>query len=182
MKRKRFTESQIAFALRQVEGGTPVAEITRRLGISEVTFYRWKKKFAGSALKKALRPSVKRVLAEEMKHSYQISERRACSNLTYPRSVIRYRSVADPQVALRMRLRELAAARVGYGYRRLHILLWREGWEVNHKRVYRLYCERRIRYEAKASQAAQGLFEAEAAPCSIRKRVLEHGFYVGSAL
>ncbi len=47
MKRKRFTESQIAFALRQAESGTPVAEITRRLGISEVTFYRWKKKFAG---------------------------------------------------------------------------------------------------------------------------------------
>ena len=47
MKRKRFTESQIAFALRQAESGTPVAEILRRLGISEVTFYRWKKKFAG---------------------------------------------------------------------------------------------------------------------------------------
>ncbi len=47
MKRKRYTESQIAFALRQAESGTPVAEITRRLGISEQTFYRWKKKFAG---------------------------------------------------------------------------------------------------------------------------------------
>ena len=47
MKRKRYTESQIAFALRQAESGTPVAEITRKLGISEVTFYRWKKKFAG---------------------------------------------------------------------------------------------------------------------------------------
>ncbi len=47
MKRKRFTESQIAFALRQAESGTPIAEIIRRLGISEVTFYRWKKKFAG---------------------------------------------------------------------------------------------------------------------------------------
>jgi putative transposase len=38
-----------------------------------------------------------------------------------------------------MRLKELAAARVGYGYRRLHVLLRREGWRVNHKRVYRLY-------------------------------------------
>jgi len=47
MKRKRYTESQIAFALRQAESGTPVAEIIRRLGISEQTFYRWKKKFAG---------------------------------------------------------------------------------------------------------------------------------------
>ena len=47
MKKKRFTEAQIAFALRQAESGTPVKEITRRLGITEQTFYRWKKKFAG---------------------------------------------------------------------------------------------------------------------------------------
>ncbi len=47
MKRKRYTEAQIAFCLRQHESGTPVAEIIRKLGISEQTFYRWKKKFAG---------------------------------------------------------------------------------------------------------------------------------------
>lgn len=47
MKGKRYTEAQIAFALRQAESGTPVAEITRKMGIAEQTFYRWKKKFAG---------------------------------------------------------------------------------------------------------------------------------------
>lgn len=47
MKTKRFTEAQIAFALRQAKSGTPVAEIIRKMGISEVTFYRWKKKYAG---------------------------------------------------------------------------------------------------------------------------------------
>ncbi len=47
MKRKRFTEEQIAFALRQVEGGVPVKEVCRKLQISEQTFYRWKKKFGG---------------------------------------------------------------------------------------------------------------------------------------
>ena len=47
MKKKRFTEAQIAFALRQAESGTPVSEITRKLGVSEATFYRWKKKFEG---------------------------------------------------------------------------------------------------------------------------------------
>jgi putative transposase len=47
MKKKRFTEAQIAFALRQAESGTPVAEIIRKMGISEPTFYRWKKKFGG---------------------------------------------------------------------------------------------------------------------------------------
>ena len=44
---KRYTEEQIAFALRQHESGTPVPEIVRKMGVSEQTFYRWKKKFAG---------------------------------------------------------------------------------------------------------------------------------------
>jgi len=47
MKKSRFTEEQIAFALRQVEGGTPVRDVCRKMGISGQTFCRWKKKFAG---------------------------------------------------------------------------------------------------------------------------------------
>lgn len=47
MKRKRFSEEQITFALRQAESGTQVEEVIRRLGVSEATFYRWKKKYAG---------------------------------------------------------------------------------------------------------------------------------------
>ena len=47
MKKKRFTEVQIAYALRQHEAGTPIGEITRKLGVSEQSFYRWKKKFGG---------------------------------------------------------------------------------------------------------------------------------------
>ncbi len=47
MKRKRFTEEQISYALKQAESGTPVTEVCRKLGISEQTFYRWKRKFAG---------------------------------------------------------------------------------------------------------------------------------------
>ena len=47
MKKSRFTEEQIAAAVRQAEAGVAVAEICRRLGVSEVTFYRWKKRFAG---------------------------------------------------------------------------------------------------------------------------------------
>jgi putative transposase len=45
MRTSRFTEEQITFALRQAEGGTPVAEVCRKLGITETTFYRWKKRY-----------------------------------------------------------------------------------------------------------------------------------------
>jgi len=45
MKNSRYTVEQIAFALRQAESGTPVIEVCRKMGISEQTFYRWKKKF-----------------------------------------------------------------------------------------------------------------------------------------
>ena len=46
MKRSRFSEEQVAYALRQVEAGTPVGEVCRQLGVSEATFYAWKKKYA----------------------------------------------------------------------------------------------------------------------------------------
>ena len=59
----------------------------------------------------------------------------------FHRSSQRYRSQRDPQTVLRIRLKELAAARVRYGYRRLHVLLRREGFSVNAKRVYRLHRE-----------------------------------------
>ncbi len=47
MKTTKFTEEQIAFALRQSETGTKVAEVCRKMGISEATFYNWKKKYGG---------------------------------------------------------------------------------------------------------------------------------------
>ena len=47
MKKSKFTEEQIAFALRQAESGTRVAEICRKMGIAEQTFFRWKKKYGG---------------------------------------------------------------------------------------------------------------------------------------
>ena len=70
-----------------------------------------------------------------------MSERRACAVLAAARATVRYQSVADDRAELRIRLRDLAAARVRYGYRRLHVLLQREGHWVNHKLVYRLYVE-----------------------------------------
>ncbi len=69
MTRKRFTEEQIAFALRQVEGGIPVKEVCRKLQISEQTFYRWKKKFGGLGV-----PEVRRMkqLEDEVRRLKQL--------------------------------------------------------------------------------------------------------------
>lgn len=74
-------------------------------------------------------------------HHAGLSERSACRYLGTALSSQRYRSRRPPQEGLRQRLRELALERVRWGYRRLHVLLRREGVEVNHKRVYRLYRE-----------------------------------------
>jgi putative transposase len=70
-----------------------------------------------------------------------MSQRRAARLIPVNRATLRYEHHRDPQEALRVRLRELAGSRVRYGYRRLTVLLKREGWEVNAKRIYRIYTE-----------------------------------------
>lgn len=55
MKKSRFTTEQIAFALRQAESGVSVEEVCRKLGVSQQTFYRWKKKFAGMGVEELRR-------------------------------------------------------------------------------------------------------------------------------
>ena len=96
-----------------------------------------------------VRPVRRREAVEYLQTAYRVSERRACAVSTFHRSTHRYRSKADPQAALRIRLKELAATRVCFGYRRLHLLLGREGWRVNHKRVYRLYTEEGLNLRTK---------------------------------
>ncbi len=53
----------------------------------------------------------------------------------------RYQGKRDEKIPLRIRIRDIAQARVRYGYKRIHVLLQREGWKVNHKAVYRIYCQ-----------------------------------------
>lgn len=71
----------------------------------------------------------------------EISERRACQVLKVDRKSVRYRSSRAPDTALRARLVELAQVRRRFGYRRLHVLLRREGEPSGRNRIYRLYCE-----------------------------------------
>jgi len=88
-----------------------------------------------------VKPAQRRELVGWVQETYQLSERRACDAVGAARSSIRYRSRRPCQAPLRRRLRELATTRISYGYQRLCVLLRREGWVVNHKRVYRLYRE-----------------------------------------
>ena len=69
MKKSRYSAEQVAFALRQAEGGTPVTDICRKIGISEQTFYRWKKRFAGMGVAEVRRL---RILEEENKQLKQL--------------------------------------------------------------------------------------------------------------
>ena len=87
-------------------------------------------------------PAAGRAAVQWIQARYGLSERRACRLVGVGRSTLRYRSRArTDEPSLRQRLRELAAERPRFGYRRLHVLLRREGMRLNHKRIERLYRE-----------------------------------------
>lgn len=181
MPKKRFSEEQVAFALRQADSGTAVGEICRKLGVAEATFYRWKKPFAGMGVAKIRRlkqledenAKLKRLVADLTldsqgpkatamlqdvlrKNIEALCASNGCgafssclrrqraeghSGERWQPIVASLQSTTRSLRALRMRLKELEAARVRFGYWRLQILLQREGWVANHKRIYRLYSE-----------------------------------------
>ncbi len=89
-------------------------------------------------------PAARREAVAHLRIAYEVSERRACSALDADRSSVRYRSRRPDDVAARARLRELAAIRRRFGYRRLHVLLRREGIVMNHKKLRRLYREEQL--------------------------------------
>ena len=92
-------------------------------------------------VQKALRPRHRRELGRWTQTVFALSTRRVSGLMMINCSTMNYWSRRDPQHALRVRLRELAASRVRFGYRRLTVMLRREGWPVNAKRIYRLYTE-----------------------------------------
>jgi putative transposase len=143
--------------LKQCEAGLTTAELWRQHGITEQTYYRWKGKYCGMEVSEGKRlrqleeenHQLKHIVAEllldkralqavvVLRSEVAVSERRACGLIQIHRGTYRYlRRPEDGQ--LRVWLRELAEERRRFGYRRLQVLLVREGWVVNHKRVYRL--------------------------------------------
>ena len=91
-----------------------------------------------------VKPAARREAAAWLRERYSWSVRRACRVVELPESTYRYKSQQREPEGLRKRLLELAAERPRFGYRRLHLLLVREGWNVNHKRIQRMYREERL--------------------------------------
>ena len=89
-------------------------------------------------------PAARREAVAHLIDSYEVSQRRACETMAVDRTAIRYRSRRLDDAAIRARLRELACERRRFGYRRLHVLLKREGTHMNHKKLRRLYREERL--------------------------------------
>ena len=97
-----------------------------------------------------------------------LSQRRACELVGLDRSILRYRCRRPDDSALRQRLRELAAERRRFGYRRLGWMLAREGHALNHKKLYRLYREERLMVRGR--KRALGTRAPMALPITINQR------------
>jgi putative transposase len=88
-------------------------------------------------------------MVDEVKAAWKVSVRKACAVLRIGRSLYTYKSRRGDQAGLKKRIKEIAETRVRYGYRRVHVLLRREGWAVNPKRIYRLYKEMGLQIRSK---------------------------------
>jgi putative transposase len=89
-------------------------------------------------------PAAKREAVAHVRSAFELSERRACRTIGCVRMTVRYCSRRPPDTKLRERLKALAHERRRFGYRRLLVLLRREGFTVNHKRLFRIYREERL--------------------------------------
>src|SRR5580692_1906816 len=96
---------------------------------------------AGCAIQKILEPWRRYQVVKYLHCSHPVSERRACSETQLNRGTFRYRCHKDARTALRMRIREIVQTRVRYGYRKVRVLLNREGWNMGKYLVERIYRE-----------------------------------------
>ena len=108
-------------------------------------------------------PQAKRQAVELLREQHGLGVTRACGLVRISRSLYRYRSRRPDCAALRQRIGELAAQKRRYGYRRIHILLRREGWTVNWKKTYRLYREAGLAVRRRKRKRI-GLFERKPLP------------------
>jgi putative transposase len=89
-------------------------------------------------------PATERKAVVHLRDAFGMSERRACKAIGCCRMTVRYRTTRADDAGLRQRMREVAQERRRFGYRRLHVLLKREGYVINHKKLFRLYREEKL--------------------------------------
>lgn len=103
-----------------------------------------------------VKPAARRKVARWLRERFDWSVRRACRTVELAESTYRYVGQRSEPEGLRNRLLELARERPRFGYRRLHVLLVREGWEVNHKRIQRMYREEGLSVRRKKRKRVAG--------------------------
>jgi len=198
MERSGFTQEQIVGVLKAHQAGAAAADLCRKHGISDATFYKWRSKYggmevsdakrlrgleevsrkrcafrrgrqaeeavggvdaghvdagcvdagrvdaAGDAGKELLTPGLRRSAATWAIREKGYSQRRACKLVGIEPKTWRYVSRRPDEGAVWTRLRALASERRRFGYRRLHLLLARDGLRLNHKRLFRIYRGERL--------------------------------------
>ncbi|MHC4269781.1 MAG: IS3 family transposase [Planctomycetota bacterium] len=191
MPQKRYKPEEIINKLRAAEvelsKGHSTGQICRKLGITEQTYYRWRKQYGGmkveqarrfkeleaengrlkklvadlsldkeilkeAASKKLLSPAKRRrvVIHVQKTISKLVSQRRVCRVLGQPRSTQRYcTTIPSDEDRLVEKIVELAKDYGRYGYRRIMALLREEGWQINHKRMLRLWRREGLKVPAK---------------------------------
>ena len=97
-------------------------------------------------------PGAKRAAAAHLCEAHGVSQRRACTTLAIDRSTVRYVSRRDDDAVLREKIRSIAAERRRFGYRRVHILLQRDGICINHKKLRRLYAEEKLQVKCRGGR------------------------------
>jgi putative transposase len=116
-------------------------------------------------------PGARREAVAHLRERHEVSERRACSVIGADRASVRYRHRRPDDAAVRARLRALAGERRRFGYRRLGLLLRREGVHMNHKKLRRLYREERLQVRRRGSRKrAIGTRAPIALPQAINER------------
>ncbi len=97
-------------------------------------------------------PDARRAAVAHLCETHEVSQRRACAALEVDRSSVRYVSRRGDDAELRTRIRDIASERRRFGYRRVHVLLQREGVQVNHKKLRRLYAEEKLQVKRRGGR------------------------------